>query len=142
AVGQALPSLPRNFTPHPKLRPILAKRQAMAEGDEPMDWGFAELMAFGTIMLDGYRVRLSGQDSGRGTFSHRHALLFDYVTGAGYVPLNTLAKNVSPSRPADPVVLKNALSEDVNDADAEVSFAVYDSLLPEYGVLGFEYGYS
>jgi len=141
-VGRALTSLPENFTPHPKLKPILAKRQAMAEGREPMDWGFAEMMAFGTIMLDGYRVRLSGQDSGRGTFSQRHALLFDYVTGDGYVPLNALAKEISPAHPADPVVVRNALSEDVNDADAEVSFAVYDSLLSEYGVLGFEYGYS
>src|SRR5712691_10931271 len=142
SVGHALITVPENFTPHPKLKPILAKRQAMAEGREPMDWGFAEMMAFGTIMLDGYRVRLSGQDSGRGTFSHRHALLFDYVTGAGYVPLNALAQNASAARPADPVVVKNALTEDVNDADAEVSFAVYDSLLSEYGVLGFEYGYS
>jgi 2-oxoglutarate dehydrogenase E1 component len=141
-VGRALTTVPENFTPHPKVKPMLAKRQAMVEGREPMDWGFAEMMAFGTIMLDGYRVRLSGQDSGRGTFSHRHALLFDYVTGAGYVPLNALAKDTSPARPADPVVVKNALSEDVNDADAEVSFAVYDSLLSEYGVLGFEYGYS
>src|SRR5207237_1012010 len=116
--------------------------RAMAEGREPMDWGFAEMMAFGTIMIDGYRVRLSGQDSGRGTFSHRHALLFDYVTGNGYVPLNALVKDASPARPADPVVLRNALTEDVNDADAAVSFAVYDSLLSEYGVLGFEYGYS
>jgi len=137
-VGRALTTVPENFTAHPKLKPILAKRQAMTEGREPMDWGFAEMMAFGTIMLDGYRVRLSGQDSGRGTFSHRHALLFDYVTGVGYVPLNALAKDASPARPADPVVM----NEDVNDADADVSFAVYDSLLSEYGVLGFEYGYS
>src|SRR5207248_11607747 len=100
------------------------------------------MMAFGTSMIDGYGVPLAGQDSGRGTFSRRHALLFDYVTGAGYVPLNALARNISPSRPADPVVLNNALSQDLNDADAAVSFAVYDSLLSEYGVLGFEYGYS
>src|SRR5881628_200452 len=73
------------------------------------------MMAFGTIVLDGYRVRLSGQDSGRGTFSHRHALLFDYVTGKEYAPLNAVVPE---------------------------SFAVYDSLLSEYGVLGFEYGYS
>ncbi len=114
-VGRALTTVPENFTPHPKLKPILAKRQAMAEGREAMDWGFAEMMAFGTIMLDGYRVRLSGQDSGRGTFSHRHALLFDYVSGKSYAPLNTVVHE---------------------------SFAVYDSLLSEYGVLGFEYGYS
>jgi len=107
--------VPEDFTLHPKIKPILAKRQAMAEGRESMDWGFAEMMAFGTIVLDGNRVRLSGQDSGRGTFSHRHALLFDYVTGKGYAPLNAVVPE---------------------------SFAVYDSLLSEYGVLGFEYGYS
>ncbi|HMC20287.1 MAG TPA: multifunctional oxoglutarate decarboxylase/oxoglutarate dehydrogenase thiamine pyrophosphate-binding subunit/dihydrolipoyllysine-residue succinyltransferase subunit, partial [Thermoanaerobaculia bacterium] len=114
-VGRALVTVPENFTTHPKLKPILARRQAMAEGREAMDWGFAEMMAFGTIVLDGYRVRLSGQDSGRGTFSHRHALLFDYVTGKEYAPLNAVVPE---------------------------SFAVYDSLLSEYGVLGFEYGYS
>ena len=117
-VGRALTSLPSNFTPHPKLKPILAKRQAMAEGREPMDWGFAEMAAFGTILLDGHRVRLSGQDSARGTFSHRHALMFDYVTGASYAPLKVLSK------------------------DQERGFVAYDSLLSEYGVLGFEYGYS
>ncbi|HUJ12409.1 MAG TPA: multifunctional oxoglutarate decarboxylase/oxoglutarate dehydrogenase thiamine pyrophosphate-binding subunit/dihydrolipoyllysine-residue succinyltransferase subunit, partial [Thermoanaerobaculia bacterium] len=140
-VGRVLTALPQNFAPHPKLKPILAARAAMAGGERPMDWGFAEMMAFGTIMLDGYRVRLSGQDSGRGTFSHRHGILFDYVTGDGYVPLNALAKEAS-ARPADPVVMRNALSEDVNETNAEVTFAVYDSLLSEYGVLGFEYGYS
>jgi 2-oxoglutarate decarboxylase len=139
--GKALTALPPDFTPHPKLKPILAKRAAMAEGREPMDWAFAELMAFGTVMLDGFRVRLSGQDSGRGTFSQRHALLFDYVTGAGYTPLNALARDTS-EKPADPVVVANALTTEVNEPSAEVSFAVYDSLLSEYGVLGFEYGYS
>jgi 2-oxoglutarate decarboxylase len=142
AVGRALTSVPDKFTPHPKLKPILAKRQAMMEGREPIDWAFAELMAFGTVMLDGFRVRLSGQDSGRGTFSQRHALLFDYVSGSGYVPLNELVKDTKPARPADPVVIRNALSDDINEPDADVSFSVYDSLLSEYGVLGFEYGYS
>jgi 2-oxoglutarate dehydrogenase E1 component len=122
-VGQALTTTPESFTAHPKLKPILARRRAMAEGKEPMDWGFAEQLAFGSLLIDGFRVRLSGQDSGRGTFSHRHALLFDYATGDGYVPLNALAKSAT----AD---------------NAEVDFAVYDSLLSEYGVVGFEYGYS
>ncbi|MDQ6802846.1 MAG: multifunctional oxoglutarate decarboxylase/oxoglutarate dehydrogenase thiamine pyrophosphate-binding subunit/dihydrolipoyllysine-residue succinyltransferase subunit [Acidobacteriota bacterium] len=142
SVSRALASMPENFTAHPKLKPILARRQAMSEGHEPIDWGFAELLAFGTILLDGFRVRLSGQDSGRGTFSHRHALLFDYVTGKGYTPLNALIKDAAPARPADPVVIKNALTTEVNEPDAEPSFSVYDSLLSEYGVLGFEYGYS
>src|SRR5262249_11998468 len=116
-VGDALTAVPENIQLHPKLKPVITRRRAMADGKDPMDWAFAELMAFGTLMLDGYRVRLSGQDSGRGTFSQRHALLFDYVTGEGYVPLNALKTD-------------------------NVDFAVYDSLLSEYGVLGFEYGYS
>ncbi|HEX3108711.1 MAG TPA: multifunctional oxoglutarate decarboxylase/oxoglutarate dehydrogenase thiamine pyrophosphate-binding subunit/dihydrolipoyllysine-residue succinyltransferase subunit [Thermoanaerobaculia bacterium] len=123
AVGHALTTTPQDFTPHPKLKPILTRRRAMAEGKEPMDWGFAEQLAFGSLLLDGFRVRLSGQDSGRGTFSHRHAILFDYVTGNGYVPLNALSQQASGDKP-------------------EVDFAVYDSLLSEYGVVGFEYGYS
>jgi multifunctional 2-oxoglutarate metabolism enzyme len=140
-VRVALTSVPEGFTPHPKLKPVLAKRAAMAEGREPMDWGTAEQIAFGSLLVDGFRVRLSGQDVGRGTFSHRHAVVHDYVTGEGYVPLNALAKD-APSPVADPVVMDNALSQETNEPNAEVSFAVYDSLLSEYGVLGFEYGYS
>ncbi|HEX6098870.1 MAG TPA: multifunctional oxoglutarate decarboxylase/oxoglutarate dehydrogenase thiamine pyrophosphate-binding subunit/dihydrolipoyllysine-residue succinyltransferase subunit [Thermoanaerobaculia bacterium] len=141
-VRAALTSLPEGFTPHPKLKPVLAKRAAMAEGKEPMDWGTAEQIAFGSLLVDGFRVRLSGQDVGRGTFSHRHALVHDNVTGQGYVPLNALAHS-KPSPVADPVVMDNALSQETNEPDAaQVSLAVYDSLLSEYGVLGFEYGYS
>jgi 2-oxoglutarate dehydrogenase E1 component len=114
----------------------------MAEGKEPMDWGAAEQIAIGSLLLDGFRVRLSGQDVGRGTFSHRHAIYFDYITGQGYVPLNVLASDAKRAEVSDPVVVDNALSRETNDPDAEVSFAVYDSLLSEYGVLGFEYGYS
>ncbi|HXA19857.1 MAG TPA: multifunctional oxoglutarate decarboxylase/oxoglutarate dehydrogenase thiamine pyrophosphate-binding subunit/dihydrolipoyllysine-residue succinyltransferase subunit [Thermoanaerobaculia bacterium] len=121
AVGQALTTIPPDLSLHPKLKPIITKRKAMAEGREPIDWAFAELLAFGTLMTDGYRVRLSGQDSGRGTFSSRHAILFDYLTGKGYVPLNALA-GATDTTPID--------------------FAVYDSNLSEYGVLGFEYGFS
>ncbi|HEY4639883.1 MAG TPA: multifunctional oxoglutarate decarboxylase/oxoglutarate dehydrogenase thiamine pyrophosphate-binding subunit/dihydrolipoyllysine-residue succinyltransferase subunit [Thermoanaerobaculia bacterium] len=118
-VGNALTSVPEGFTAHPKLKPVLTKRRAMADGKEPIDWAFGELLAFGSLMLDGYRVRLSGQDSGRGTFSQRHAMLFDYGTGERFVPLNVLPQG-----------------------DVMKAFAVYDSLLSEYGVLGFEYGYS
>ncbi len=120
-VGQALTAIPTDLSLHPKLKPVITKRKAMAEGREPIDWAFAELLAFGTLMTDGYRVRLSGQDSGRGTFSSRHAILFDYLTGKGYVPLNALA-GATDTTPID--------------------FAVYDSNLSEYGVLGFEYGFS
>jgi len=141
-VAHALTTVPENFTPHPKLKPILAKRQAMAEGREPMDWGTAEQIAFGSLLVDGFRVRLSGQDVGRGTFSHRHAVVHDYVTGEPYVPLNALAKAAQASPIVDPVVVDNALSQETNDPVAEVDFQVYDSLLSEYGVLGFEYGYA
>jgi 2-oxoglutarate dehydrogenase E1 component len=141
-VGRALTTVPQDLTLHPKLKPIITRRSAMAEGREPIDWAFAELLAFGTLMTDGYRVRLSGQDSGRGTFSSRHAILFDYATGKGYVPLNVLARSNVSQSPADPVVVDNALSQTTNEPHADVTFAVYDSLLSEYGVLGFEYGYS
>ncbi len=140
-VRAALTTLPEGFNPHPKLKPVLAKRAAMAEGREAMDWGTAEQLAFGSLLVDGFRVRLSGQDVGRGTFSHRHAIIYDNVTGHRYVPLNALARDAK-SPVADPVVVDNALTTEINEPDAEVSFSVYDSLLSEYGVLGFEYGYS
>jgi 2-oxoglutarate decarboxylase len=140
--GQALTTIPQDFVLHPKLKPIIARRKAMAEGREPIDWAFAEMLAFGTLMRDGYRVRLSGQDSGRGTFSSRHAILFDYATGKGYVPLNSLGSG-APRGDAPQTIVDNALGEQAaNPAQTVVDFAVYDSLLSEYGVLGFEYGYS
>jgi len=141
-VRAALTSVPEGFTPHPKLKPVLAKRAAMAEGKEPMDWGTAEQIAFGSLLVDGFRVRLSGQDVGRGTFSHRHAIVHDNITGQGYVPLNALARDSKPSPVAEPVVIENVLTQQTNEPDADVNLAVYDSLLSEYGVLGFEYGYS
>src|SRR5207248_7239268 len=127
-VGDVLTTTPPDFQLHPKLKPIVAKRRAMAEGKEPMDWGYAELLAFGSLLIDGYRVRLSGQDSGRGTFSHRHAILFDYVTGRGYVPLNVLRNsNVAPPPPA--ALEKNPLDAAEGGGatqNTEVDFAVYD----------------
>ncbi|HYC58408.1 MAG TPA: multifunctional oxoglutarate decarboxylase/oxoglutarate dehydrogenase thiamine pyrophosphate-binding subunit/dihydrolipoyllysine-residue succinyltransferase subunit [Thermoanaerobaculia bacterium] len=140
-VRAALTTVPEGFTPHPKLKPVLAKRAAMAEGRESMDWGTAEQIAFGSLLVDGFRVRLSGQDVGRGTFSHRHAIINDNVTGEGYVPLNALRHETKPNV-ADPVVVDNALSQETNEPAAEASFSVYDSLLSEYGVLGFDYGFS
>jgi 2-oxoglutarate dehydrogenase E1 component len=139
-VSNALTTVPDDVALHPKLKPIIAKRKAMAEGRDAIDWAFAELLAFGTLMTDGYRVRLSGQDSGRGTFSSRHAILFDYVTGKGYVPLNALS---SAPKTEAPAIAENALgAQTATEPRADVNFAVYDSLLSEYGVLGFEYGYS
>src|SRR5437667_12113606 len=108
----------------------------MAEGSEPMDWGFAEMLAFGSLLLDGYRVRLSGQDSGRGTFSHRHAILFDYATGDGFVPLNALAlagRSAGEPPAATQKTVENALGAQTAPNAAEVDFAVYHSLLSEYG---------
>ncbi len=138
----AMVSTPENFQPHPKLKPVLAKRGSMLEGKDSLDWATAELTAFGSLLLDGFRVRLSGQDSGRGTFSQRHAMLFDSVSGQSYVPLNALAQAQTSAPVADPVTVDNALSQNAIDPNAEASFSVYDSLLSEYGVLGFEYGYS
>ena len=145
-VGKALTSIPDSFTLHPKLKPILEKRRAMAAGQEPFDWATAELMAFGTLLMEGFRVRLSGQDSARGTFSQRHAIFFDHNTGDRWVALNVMARNHQPSKDLtnpEHAQIHNALmvSND-DDSDAPVNFAVYDSLLSEYGVLGFEYGYS
>jgi len=145
-VGQAVVSLPEGFGLHPKLKPIIERRRAMAEGREKIDWAFGEMMAFGSLLLDGHRVRLSGQDSGRGTFSHRHAILFDYNTGQGWVSLNVLAQNHKPSldlsRPQHAQVHNALMISTEEKSPVPINFSVYDSLLSEYGVLGFEYGYS
>jgi 2-oxoglutarate dehydrogenase E1 component len=98
----------------------LARRAKMGTGEVPMDWGFAEAMAIGTLVLEGTPVRLSGQDSGRGTFSQRHASMYDTLNGQRWSPLTELR---NPSNP-------------------NARFYVYDSSLSEQGVLGFEYGYS
>src|SRR6478672_7742217 len=95
-------------------------RPKMGAGELPIDWAFGEAIAFGSLVLEGYVVRLSGQDSGRGTFSQRHAVLYDTQTGQSWTPLSELR---SPSSPA-------------------ARFEVFDSSLSEEGVLGFEYGYT
>jgi len=107
-IRNAMASTPQNFQPHPKLKPVLAKRSAMLEGKDPLDWATAELTAFGSLLLEGFRVRLSGQDSGRGTFSSRHAMVFDYITGQSYVPLNALAQSQTTAPVADPVTVEPA----------------------------------
>ncbi|MBI5069359.1 MAG: 2-oxoglutarate dehydrogenase E1 component [Deltaproteobacteria bacterium] len=116
-VGRSLSQVPPAFHLHPKARRILDLRAEMAAGNRPLDWGMAEALALATLALEGRRVRLSGQDSRRGTFSHRHAVLFDQETGAPYAPLHHLAEGQAPVE-------------------------VRDSPLSEAGVLGFEYGYS
>ncbi|MBD3867677.1 MAG: multifunctional oxoglutarate decarboxylase/oxoglutarate dehydrogenase thiamine pyrophosphate-binding subunit/dihydrolipoyllysine-residue succinyltransferase subunit [Acidobacteria bacterium] len=104
------------FEPHPKLARQLARRRERLEQGR-IDWALAEAFAFGTLVLEGVPVRLSGEDSGRGTFSQRHAILYDHRDGRPYCPL----ANLSPD---------------------QASFQVFDSLLSEFAVLGFEYGYS
>ncbi len=113
----ALTRWPEGFTPHPKLVKLLETRREMAEGKKPLDWAAAEALAFATCALGGYRVRLSGQDSRRGTFSHRHAVLYDYEDGLTYFPLAELSPDQAPVE-------------------------IYNSPLSETGVLGFDYGYS
>ncbi|QQS43193.1 MAG: multifunctional oxoglutarate decarboxylase/oxoglutarate dehydrogenase thiamine pyrophosphate-binding subunit/dihydrolipoyllysine-residue succinyltransferase subunit [Acidobacteriota bacterium] len=112
--------VPEDFNVNPKMVGQLGRRAKMGSGESQMDWGFAEAMAFGTLVLDGKAVRLSGQDSGRGTFSHRHSLLYDTQTGAVWCPLAELRNGDRP----------------------QARFHVFDSSLSEAGVLGFEYGYS
>ena len=109
--------LPENFHPHPKIKKLLEGRRKMAAGEQPLDWSAAEALAFASLSVGGARVRVSGQDSARGTFSQRHAVLHDYETGEPYTPLQHL----------DP-------------AQAPVNFI--NSPLSEAGVLGFDYGYS
>lgn len=112
-------SIPQDFTPHPKIKQLLADRLLMVEpnSSKAIDWGMAEILAYGSLLWEGRDIRLSGQDSGRGTFSHRHALLTDQKSGHTYCPLKHL-------------------KEDQGDCD------ILNSPLSEYAVLGFEYGYS
>jgi 2-oxoglutarate decarboxylase len=121
-IGEQISHAPEGFHINPKMTSQLARRAKMGDGSAPMDWAFAEACAFGSLVLEGTDVRLSGQDSGRGTFSQRHAVLYDTQTGARFVPLSEL-KSENPQNP-------------------NAHFEVYDSSLSELGVLGFEYGYS
>ncbi|WP_426958547.1 2-oxoglutarate dehydrogenase E1 component [Muricoccus radiodurans] len=116
-VGAALSRVPESFHANPKiLRQLEAKKQAIESG-EGIDWATGEALAFGTLLLDGHRVRLSGEDVQRGTFSQRHAYLIDQQTQAEYVPLN-------------------------NIREGQCRLEAFNSLLSEFGVLGFDYGYS
>jgi 2-oxoglutarate dehydrogenase E1 component len=116
-----LTTVPPGFHPHPKVFKILEQRRERAIAGQPLDWGTAEHLAFASLLLEGHGIRFSGQDSRRGTFSHRHAVLFDTQTSEPYTPLANLG-NGSATRPG--------------------RFEIYDSPLSEAGVLGFEYGYS
>ncbi|MFC4158491.1 2-oxoglutarate dehydrogenase E1 component [Chitinimonas lacunae] len=120
-LGEKLTRIPEEFKLHPTVDKVLAARREMAAGNQAIDWGMAETLAYGSLLEKGYGVRLSGEDSGRGTFSHRHAVLHDqnrerWDQGA-YVPLRHLSDN-------------------------QAHFLVIDSILNEEAVLAFEYGYS
>jgi len=116
-LGQRIVDRPEGFALHPRVAQVLTNRQKMMAGDMPLDWGCTENLAYAALLEDGFSVRLVGQDVGRGTFFHRHAVLHDQNTDATYVPL----QHVLPHQPR---------------------FDVYDSVLSEEAVLGFEYGYS
>ena len=124
-LAKTVHELPPEFNVHPKLARQLGQRAELYAAGE-VEWALAEALAFGSVLLDGYDVRLAGQDTRRGTFSQRHSVLFDYETGAEYTPLANLS--------ADP--------PDARGSQLPGRFMVYDSLLSEFAALGFEYGYS
>jgi 2-oxoglutarate dehydrogenase E1 component len=117
ALLEALMTLPDDFHLHPKLKRGMKARREMLEGGRPLDWATAEALAFAALATEGHRVRLTGQDTERGTFSQRHAVLHDVEDGRTYVPLQHVA-------------------------DQQARVEIYNSPLSEAGVLGFEYGYS
>ncbi|MFO0575152.1 MAG: 2-oxoglutarate dehydrogenase E1 component [Polyangia bacterium] len=116
-IARAITQAPPGFTVHPKIERLLGQRAAMGRGEQPLDWGMGEHLAFGSLLAEGRMIRVSGQDSRRGTFSQRHAALYDQRTGERYVPL----ANLGPQ---------------------QGEFQIFDSMLSEAAVLGFEYGFS
>ncbi len=117
AIAKKLAEIPKDFTLQRQVKRVIDDRAKMAAGDIPVDWGFAETLAYASILTSGNKIRITGQDVGRGTFSHRHAVLFDQNTGDTHIPLCNLVED-------------------------QESFAIYDSLLSEVAVLAFEYGYA
>ncbi len=115
--GKKISEIPKNFSIHKTLKKILEQKQKMFTKGHPIDWSTAESLAFGTLLVDGFSVRLSGQDSSRGTFSQRHSVLRNQNNHDRYIPLNNLGKK-------------------------QKKFEIIDSLLSELAVLGFEFGYS
>ncbi len=116
-LGKAITTYPTDWHLHPRVLAIMQAREKMVSGDLALDWGCAENLAYASLIQEGYPIRLTGQDSGRGTFFHRHAVLHDQDTGRRYAPLQHLAGN-------------------------QPSFTVTDSVLSEEAVMGFEYGFS
>jgi 2-oxoglutarate dehydrogenase E1 component len=117
SLSERILTLPEGFELHPRVAKIMDDRRKMAAGALALDWGFAENMAYATLLEAGYKVRISGQDCGRGTFFHRHSVLHNIKDGSSYVPLKSLTEDWS-------------------------QFMVIDSILSEEAILGFEYGYS
>ncbi|MGV0697827.1 multifunctional oxoglutarate decarboxylase/oxoglutarate dehydrogenase thiamine pyrophosphate-binding subunit/dihydrolipoyllysine-residue succinyltransferase subunit [Mycolicibacter sinensis] len=121
-IGEAFMSIPEGFTVHPRVLPVLERRKEMAyEGK--VDWAFAELLALGSLVAEGKLVRLSGQDTRRGTFSQRHSVIIDHTNGAEFSPLQLLATTP-------------------DGTPSGGKFLVYDSPLSEFAAVGFEYGYT
>jgi 2-oxoglutarate dehydrogenase E1 component len=116
-LGEAITSYPPDLKPHGRVKRIMDDRAKMVSGDADMDWGFAETMAYASLLAEGHEVRLVGQDSGRGTFFHRHAVLHNQLNNHEYIPLEHIV-------------------------DRKNAFRVIDSFLSEEAVLGFEYGYA
>jgi 2-oxoglutarate dehydrogenase E1 component len=117
ALGARIVSYPENFALHPRVAQVMANRVKMLAGELPLDWGCAETLAYASILEEGNAIRFTGQDAGRGTFFHRHAVLHEQASGARYIPLQHIAER-------------------------QPSFQITDSVLSEEAVLGFEYGYS
>ena len=131
-IGKKAGEVPEGFKLHRQMNKIFKARQKMAEEGTEIDWGLAEAMAFGSLLLEGNHVRLTGQDVQRGTFSHRHAVVKDQDTEEEYTPLNSLAKILSMSAPVEELKLPNT----------QAQVTVRNSILSEFAVLGFEHGYS
>jgi len=121
-ISEGLTSYPADFHIHPKIKKLLEQRLEMGRGVKPFDYGMAEAVAIGSLLRQGTPVRLSGQDSQRGTFNQRHSVLVDVENETHFVPLNHLAQN--------------------GEKGGQAQFEVYNSILSEAGVLGFEYGFS
>ncbi|RMF19453.1 MAG: 2-oxoglutarate dehydrogenase E1 component, partial [Gammaproteobacteria bacterium] len=117
-LGKKLDELPEGLVVQRQVAKILEDRNKMTQGAMPINWGYAEIMAYATLLNEGFDVRLTGEDVGRGTFSHRHAVIHNQKDGSEYIPLKKLIKDDKPS------------------------VEIWDSLLSEMGVLGFEYGYA
>jgi multifunctional 2-oxoglutarate metabolism enzyme len=130
ALTSVVRSVPDGFMIHPKLERQFVQRDQLVEGGQ-VDWALAEALAIGSLMYEGVNVRLTGQDTRRGTFSHRHAVLVDYSNGEEYIPLSHIRDG-----------LHRIGADALEPAGAMGNFTVRDSLLSEYAAVGFEYGYS